>query len=42
MFDTAWRFFRIGYGSAMAVVLAVIMMVVTRVWFFLFRNRFEY
>ena len=42
MFDTAWRFFRIGYGSAMAVVLAVIMIVVTRVWFALFRNRFEY
>lgn len=42
MFDTAWRFFRIGYGSAMAVVLALIMIVATRVWFFLFRNRFEY
>ena len=42
MFDTAWRFFRIGYGSAMAVALALIMIVATRVWFFLFRNRFEY
>jgi multiple sugar transport system permease protein len=42
MFDTAWKFFRIGYGSAMAVVLAAIMLVVTRVFFFLFRGRFEY
>lgn len=42
MFDTTWRFFRIGYGAAMAVVLAVIMIIVTRVWFALFRNRFEY
>jgi multiple sugar transport system permease protein len=42
MFDTSWRFFRIGYGAAMAVVLAAIMIVVTRVWFAVFRNRFEY
>jgi multiple sugar transport system permease protein len=42
MFDTSWRFFRIGYGAAMAVALAAVMIVVTRVWFALFRNRFEY
>lgn len=42
MFDTSWRFFRIGYGAAMAVVLAAIMIVVTRMWFAVFRNRFEY
>jgi multiple sugar transport system permease protein len=42
MFDTSWRFFRIGYGAAMAVALAAIMIVVTRVWFAVFRNRFEY
>jgi multiple sugar transport system permease protein len=42
MFDTSWRFFRIGYGAAMAVVLAAVMIVVTRIWFAVFRNRFEY
>jgi multiple sugar transport system permease protein len=42
MFDTAWRFFRIGYGSAMAVVLALIMLVVTRLWFWIFRNRSDF
>ena len=42
MFDTAWRFFRIGYGSAMAVALALIMLVVTRFWFWIFRNRSDY
>jgi multiple sugar transport system permease protein len=42
MFDTSWRFFRVGYGAAMAVALAAIMIVVTRVWFAVFRNRFEY
>jgi multiple sugar transport system permease protein len=42
MYDTAWKYFRFGYASTMAVVLAVIMIVVTRVWFGLFRGRFEY
>jgi multiple sugar transport system permease protein len=42
MFETAWKFFRIGYGAAMAVVLAAFMILVTRLWFLLFRNRFEY
>lgn len=42
MFDTAWKFFRIGYGSAMAVMLALIMLIGTRIFFFLFRSRFEY
>lgn len=42
LFDTAWKFFRIGYASAMAVMIALIMIVVTRVWFAIFSNRFEY
>ena len=42
MFDTTWRFFRIGYGAGMAVVLGLFMIIVTRVWFWFFRNRFEY
>jgi multiple sugar transport system permease protein len=42
LFDTAWKFFRIGYASAMAVLIAIIMIVVTRIWFAIFRNRFEY
>lgn len=42
MFDTTWRFFRIGYGAAISVVFAAIMIAATRVWFLVFRNRFEY
>lgn len=42
LFDTAWKFFRIGYASAMAVLIGIIMVAVTRMWFALFRNRFEY
>jgi multiple sugar transport system permease protein len=42
LFDTAWKFFRIGYASAMAVLIAIIMIVITRLWFAIFRNRFEY
>jgi len=42
MYDTAWRYFRFGYASTMAVVLAILMIFVTRIWFALFRGRFEY
>lgn len=42
LYDTAWRFFRMGYASAMAVALAVVMIVVTLVQFALLRNRVEY
>lgn len=42
LYQTAWSFFRLGYASAMAVALALIMIVVTLVQFFLLRNRVEY
>jgi multiple sugar transport system permease protein len=42
LFQTAWSFFRIGYASAMAVVLALIMIVVTLVQFWLLRRQVEY
>ena len=42
LYETAWKFFRIGYASTMAVVMAILMIIVTRGWFALFRNRFEY
>ncbi len=42
LYDSAWRFFRMGYASAMAVALAVVMIVVTLVQFALLRNRVEY
>ena len=42
LFQTAWSFFRMGYASAMAVVLAVIMMAVTLLQFRLLRNQAEY
>lgn len=42
LYQTAWSFFRMGYASAMAVVLAGIMIVVTLVQFGLLRNRSEY
>ncbi|HEY3289561.1 MAG TPA: sugar ABC transporter permease [Anaerolineae bacterium] len=42
LYETAWKFFRIGYASTMAVALAVVMIIVTRLWFFLFRQRYEY
>lgn len=37
LFQTAWSFFRIGYASAMAVILALIMIVVTLLQFRLLR-----
>lgn len=38
LFQTAWSFFRMGYASAMAVVLALIMMAVTLIQFRLLRS----
>lgn len=42
LYQTAWAFFRIGYASAMAVVLAIIMIAVTLLQFRLLRNQGEY
>jgi multiple sugar transport system permease protein len=42
LYETAWKFFRFGYASSMAVVLAVIMIVVTVIIFSLIRGRTEY
>ena len=42
LYQTAWAFFRMGYASAMAVVLALIMIVVTLIQFRLLRNQGEY
>ncbi len=42
LYETAWKFFRIGYASTMAVVMAFLMIVITRLWFGIFGSRFEY
>jgi multiple sugar transport system permease protein len=42
LYETAWKFFRFGYASSMAVVLAAIMIVVTVILFWLMRGRAEY
>ena len=42
LYETAWKFFRFGYASSMAVVLALIMIVVTVIIFSLIRGRTEY
>lgn len=42
LYETAWKFFRFGYASSIAVVLAVIMIVVTVIIFSLMRGRTEY
>jgi len=39
LYQTAWAFFRMGYASAMAVSLALIMIVITLLQFALLRNR---
>jgi multiple sugar transport system permease protein len=39
LYDTAWSFFRMGYASAMAVSLALIMIAITLLQFALLRNR---
>src|SRR6266498_726680 len=41
LYETAWKYFRFGYASSMAVVLAVIMIVVTVILFSLMRGRTE-
>ena len=42
LYDTGWRFFRMGYASAMAYSLAVIIFVITLINFRLFGQRVEY
>ncbi len=42
LYQTAWAFFRMGYASAMAVILALIMVVVTLIQFWLLRHQAEY
>jgi len=42
LYETAWKFFRFGYASSIAVVLALIMIVVTIILFTLMRRRAEY
>lgn len=42
LYQTAWSFFRMGYASAMAVTTAIIMAVVTLVFFRAFGARVEY
>lgn len=42
LYQTAWSFFRMGYASAMAVVLALIMILVTLLQFRLLRNQGDF
>jgi multiple sugar transport system permease protein len=42
LYETAWKYFRFGYASTIAVVLAVIMIVVTVLLFYFMRRRTEY
>jgi multiple sugar transport system permease protein len=42
LYETAWKYFRYGYASAISVVLALIMVVVTVIIFSLMRRRAEY
>ncbi len=42
LYETAWKFFRFGYASAVSVVLAVIMIVSTVILFSLMRRRTDY
>ncbi len=42
LYQTAWAFFRMGYASAMAVSLALIMIAITLVQFWLLRRRDEF
>ena len=42
LYETAWKYFRYGYASAISVALAVIMVVVTVILFSLMRRRTEY
>jgi multiple sugar transport system permease protein len=42
LYQMAWVAFRMGYGSAVAVSIAIIMAVITAVQFFLISRRVEY
>lgn len=42
LYETAFKFFRLGYASTMAVWLAAFMAVITAIQFFLLRQRTEY
>lgn len=42
LYETAWKYFRFGYASTIAVVLAVIMIAVTVLLFYFMRRRTEY
>lgn len=42
LYETAWKYFRFGYASAISVVLALVMIVVTVILFSLMRRRAEY
>lgn len=42
LYETAWKYFRFGHASAISVVLAVVMIVVTIALFALMRRRTEY
>jgi len=42
LYETAWKFFRFGYASAIAVVLAAVMIVVTVILFGVMRRRTQY
>jgi multiple sugar transport system permease protein len=42
LYETAWKYFRFGYASSIAVVLAAAMIVVTIILFALMRKRAEY
>lgn len=42
LYETAWKFFRFGYASAIAVCLAATMVVITLILFRLMRNRTDY
>jgi multiple sugar transport system permease protein len=42
LYETAWRFFRFGYASAISVALAVIMIIIAAILFVTMRRRAEY
>lgn len=42
LYETAWKFFRFGYASAVSVILALIMITVTILLFSIMRRRTEY
>jgi multiple sugar transport system permease protein len=42
LYETAWKYFRYGYASAISVALAIIMIAVTLILFSIMRRRTEY